>query len=278
MDLLDFPHDVLLKILHNLEVQEILRVERTCRSMRKYILHDARHLWLVKLCDLDVSCDPGIPLSVSVEHLPIEELRSIVVRAVRLYTAMTGSPTPMITYALKNTIAPIPPEAIPDGMTSFIHSVKTVPGGRYVFVCWKTVLPNPGHRDYMIDKEFCLIDTERSAQRVWSLDPSKYHEKLPTRTFLAYDFDVQKDGSIILALVSQCEDENSNISGLFQVFRLSYKPSVGIFMDSLLYSSSSESLGIRMYRHESPTDRTLCQISGDFVALFDYVTSIATLL
>ncbi|KAL5499249.1 hypothetical protein ACEPAH_1767 [Sanghuangporus vaninii] len=262
MDLLDFPQDILLRIFYNLEVREILRVERTCRSMRKYILHNARHLWLVKLYGLDVSCDPGIPPNVSVEHLPIEELRSIVVRAVRLYAAMTEPPTSMITYALRNTIVPAPPETTPNGMTGFIHSVRLVPGGRYVFVCWKMVLPNQGHADYIIDKEFCMIDTENSHQRAWSFDPIKCHGIVPTRTFLAYDFNVQKDGSIIMALVSQCEDENSNISGLFQVFRLSYESSVGAFVDSLLYSSSSESLRI---------------LSGDFVALFDYVTGIATL-
>ncbi|KAL5480779.1 hypothetical protein ACEPAI_9719 [Sanghuangporus weigelae] len=266
-------NDVLLKILYKLEVQEILRIERTCRSMRKYILHDARHLWLVKLYDLDVSCDPGIPPNVSVEHLPIEELRSIVVRAVRLYTAMTGSPTPMITYALKKTIVPTPPEAVPSGITGFIHSVKLLPGGRYVFVCWKTDLPNPGNSDYKT--QLCMIDTI-SNHRVWSFDSSKHHGNVPARMILAYDFDMQKDGSIIMALVFQTEDENSDLSGLLQVFRLSSEPTGGTFTDSLLHSVSS--LKRRMYGHKPPTDRTFCQISDDFVALVDHGTGIITLL
>ncbi|KAL5499248.1 hypothetical protein ACEPAH_1766 [Sanghuangporus vaninii] len=275
MNLLNIPQDILLKILYKLEVHEILRVERTCRSMRSYILHGARHLWLVKLYDLDVSCDPGIPPNVSVEHLPIEELRSIVVRAVRLYTAMTEPPTPMITYALKDTIVPTPPETIPSGMTGFIHSVRLVPGGRYVFVCWKMVLPNSGYSDYMADKELYMIDTN-SNHRVWSLDPSKYHGNVPARMILAYDFNMQKDGSIILALVSQCEVENSNFSGLLQVFRLSYQITAGTFKDYLLHSFSS--FKRRMHSHRSPADRTLCQVSGDFVALFDHDDGNITLL
>ncbi|KAL5523266.1 hypothetical protein ACEPAF_1533 [Sanghuangporus sanghuang] len=256
VNLLNIPQDVLLKILYKLEVQEIL----TCRSMRKYILHDAKHLWLVKVYGLDISCDPGIPPNVSVENLPIEELRSIVVRAVRLYTAMTGPPTPTITYALRNTIVPIPPETIPSVLTGFIHSVRLVPGGRYVFVCWKTLLPNPGNKDYMIDKELCMIDTN-SNHCVWSFGPSKYRGNVPARMILAYDFNIQKDRSIILASVSQCEVENSNLSGLLQVFRLSYQITAATFTEYLLHPFSS-----------------FKRLSGDFVALFDHDAGTITLL
>lgn len=194
-------------------------MSREGRYLRKFITSEARHLWLFKLQGLDQACAPDLPIDVDINALSCEKLREVACRSVRVYDAMIkgqSEETP-VPYQLQQTIVPAYPSEIPFGGKITIDHVKIAPGGRYLFMCWTH--DKKGRSMDRCAFKFCIHDLEASGQLVWSFIPTTHRAYIEgTQEIFNYDFEICRDGSIILALITRYTEDIGVDSRFFLTF------------------------------------------------------------
>ncbi|KAH8106371.1 hypothetical protein DFH11DRAFT_1270101 [Phellopilus nigrolimitatus] len=132
--LVDLPADVLLRILALCDVEDVLRVEMTCRVLRDIVA--TQHLWLSHLRGLPNDCAPNLPPHISMVSLDSIGLKTLVVRAVR-GNRNWSSPSPNVTREIKVTVNnPTREPAL------FVNEASLVPGDDYLVVHWASGQPD----------------------------------------------------------------------------------------------------------------------------------------
>ena len=86
-------------------------------------------MWDIQVANLDITCAPNIPPCAKIEDYSAEQLRRIVVEAVRVRDSWTKGPSPSVRLERKQTITLKP--AISKGSRL---SPKFFPGGRFLVI------------------------------------------------------------------------------------------------------------------------------------------------
>ncbi|EJC98254.1 uncharacterized protein FOMMEDRAFT_32007 [Fomitiporia mediterranea MF3/22] len=188
---LGLPQDVLLKVLCYLGVDDILRMERTCKYMRETT---AMHcVWLTKSNCLESASAPDLPRYLYPDVIPCDQLRTIAIKAERAYWELTRCPSPVIAYKSIWSVSRSYLSMFERESIYKIRSVKAAPGGRYLLVLYAGC----------IFEELQLLDLEYEGNCVWSFKSMTEAKKLRSEVNVAccklevfYDFDVQRDGTI----------------------------------------------------------------------------------
>ncbi|KAH8118884.1 hypothetical protein DFH11DRAFT_705956 [Phellopilus nigrolimitatus] len=116
------------------DIEEVLSLEATCKFFREVVSNKIS--WLERLRALDQAHAPDLPHHVSVDDLPWQDLRNLVVRAQRRHRNSTGS-APL--RPTRETMIRIKTEPL-----VFVVDMELLPGGALLLVllndgdlqCW----------------------------------------------------------------------------------------------------------------------------------------------
>ncbi|KAL5511127.1 hypothetical protein ACEPAH_4342 [Sanghuangporus vaninii] len=204
--MINLPEDILLAILHYLDVADILRLERTCKHIHGVIA--TRHLWLSKLYDLDQYCAPNLPSHVDPNTLTCTELRDAVVKAERSYHLITEDSSPFLGYRCVKTISVGRPEQNLHELSYRHHNIKLTTDGRYLFMT------------YLFPSELRLFDLEDGGRQIWTSNVAAIHPSLrESRCMISYAFEQHADSSMTIVL-SISQNPGPVTHGYLQVLRL----------------------------------------------------------
>ncbi|KAH8113605.1 hypothetical protein DFH11DRAFT_311075 [Phellopilus nigrolimitatus] len=183
MRLVDLPADVLLRVLALCDVDDVLRIETTCRVLQD--IAASRHLWLAHLRGLPNECAPDLPPHVSLESLDCIGLKSLVVRAVR-GNKNWNSPSPKATREIKVIFdKPIRKPAL------VVEKAYIVSGGDYLVVQWSTC------QSYLDD--YVQLLEVSNGEQIW-LYPDPDCSDSPARRLWGYGVDRIAENVLRVAL------------------------------------------------------------------------------
>ncbi|KAL5525082.1 hypothetical protein ACEPAF_8951 [Sanghuangporus sanghuang] len=173
--LLTLPDELIFEILSYCPVENILKLEGTCKRM--YQICRSHAIWRSLVQRLDVSQAPSTNPFHSIESLPEPELRWKVINAVQRHRVWTtpGNVPPMRVLELP----------LPHIEESRIMKTRLLPGGKEILIS------NHG------SVEFWSIE---SMERLWSIPAPEDH--IDT---VGFDFDIVDNGEV-LAIAIVCED------------------------------------------------------------------------
>ncbi|KAH8092562.1 hypothetical protein DFH11DRAFT_1528906 [Phellopilus nigrolimitatus] len=199
--LVGLPADVLLMALALCGVEDVLRVEMTCRVLRDVAA--TQYLWLAHLRSLPNECAPNFPPHVSIVSLDFIGLKSLVVRAVR-GSRNWNSPSPKATREIKVIVNdPVRKPA------RVVKKASLVPGGDYLLVEWTT-------RPFVLDGYLQLLEVS-NGEKIW-LYPDPDCPSSGSRRLWAYGVDRIADNVLRVATIETDWKIYSELSVFFFFF------------------------------------------------------------
>ncbi|THH06829.1 hypothetical protein EW145_g3813 [Phellinidium pouzarii] len=133
----DLIDDVILRIIHECSAEDVLALERTCRSLRALLSEPNRPLWLSFLEGLDDFCAPDLPPNVPLELLSSDELKDLVSRATKGRKNWNSVSGPRVARRrvlnLRNTGLL---GYLKQNLTERCEVIKIIPGGKFVSSLW----------------------------------------------------------------------------------------------------------------------------------------------
>ncbi|KAH8109510.1 hypothetical protein DFH11DRAFT_1861241 [Phellopilus nigrolimitatus] len=134
----DLVDDVLLKIIHECSAEDVLSLERTCKSLKTLLSEPLKPLWLSFLEELDESHAPDLPFYVPVESLSSHDLKQLVSRAIKGNKNWRSLSGPRVTRRrvidLRNKGGLL--GHIKQNSLQLREIVKILPGSRFVILLW----------------------------------------------------------------------------------------------------------------------------------------------
>ncbi|KAH8108572.1 hypothetical protein DFH11DRAFT_1516674 [Phellopilus nigrolimitatus] len=202
--LVDLPADVLLRILALCDVEDVLRVEMTCRVLRDIVA--TQHLWLSHLRGLPNDCAPNLPPHISVVSLDSIGLKTLVVRAVR-GNRNWSSPSPNVTREIKVTVNnPTREPAL------FVNEASLVPGDDYLVVHWES-----GQPDLWKDNCVQLLEVP-NGEKIW-LYPDPDYSGSMLRMLWVYSVDCVSEDILRVATAETDSPISRKLSDFFPLSR-----------------------------------------------------------
>lgn len=148
---------------------------KTCSSLRDILT--TRHLWLVQLQNLDQTCAPDLPPHVNIDILSCQDLRSLVINAIRSYESLRHGIT---RYSQRTSFGPLVRGA---EIGKIGDNSRLSPGGRYLFIYWQNI-------------KLEIFDLHDNNSCVWVYDKEELHHPKA----LQYAFEMNMDGTITILI------------------------------------------------------------------------------
>ncbi|KAH8106434.1 hypothetical protein DFH11DRAFT_1518203 [Phellopilus nigrolimitatus] len=177
------PNEIWFKIAMFSEFKALLALEATCKSLRKAVLN--KFFWLERLRALEQDHAPDLPHHVSISDLTLEQLRTLVVRALRRLLNCTG-PAPMRpTRETTILVGSVNSGGGPGGKHDLVHDMELLPGGSLLLVLWVS--------------GYLQCWTVPAGKCIWTYRPRD--SRVVLRTGFAYE--MQADDDVRVLVVSE---------------------------------------------------------------------------
>ena len=212
--LTEMPEDIILYIMHWIDVEDILRMQRvglsdlvmyspanvpwqTCRSLQ--ILSLSRSLWMKKVPELDATCAPSLPPHVPLGTLSDSELRGAILASSRSFDRfMKGE----VRYGNQRSIV-LPPlyHVAPYDSSPFCtETLKLTPGGRFLVVSSIEVVH--------------VIDVHHGGRCIWSRSAASISHTDPRQRGVdigSHAVDLHTDGSMNILLLCKIQGSREEL-------------------------------------------------------------------